>query len=164
MIGRWIKKKIYDAGYKTGLEEIERFTLSIRGQTGEEIGMLLAIANLIRIELMNDDRLSMQVLNFESSESEHANAQMFVSNMVRVFQKENQKSDAAGTMVWLHSLRAQSYPELRIKGREMWAELSRGFEHVYDALNDIEAMTQKALPELSNEEIYFIPVGLEPRV
>ena len=162
MIGQWIKKKIYNAGYKSGLEEIERFILSLRGQSDEEIGMLLAIANLIRINLINSGRLSVQILNFEVSESEHSQAQMYVSSLVREFQKSNQNTDAAGAMVWLHSLRAQGYPELRIRGRELWSELSRGFEHVREALYDIETMTQKALPELSDEEILFIPGGLEP--
>ena len=31
---------------------------------------------------------------------------------VREFQKSDQKTDAAGAIVWLHSLRAQGYPEL----------------------------------------------------
>ena len=162
MIGQWVKKKIYNAGYKSGLEEIERFILSLRGQSDEEIGMLLALANLIRVNLINGGRLSIQVLNFEVSETEHSQVQMYVSNLVREFQKANQKTDAAGAMVWLHSLRAQGYPELRIKGRELWSELSRGFEHVRDALYDIETMTQKTLPELSDEDIHFIPSGLEP--
>jgi hypothetical protein len=81
---------------------------------------------------------------------------------VREFQKSDQKTDAAGAMVWLHSLRAQGYPELRIKGRELWSELSRGSGHVRAALFNIENMTQKILPELSDEEIQFVPGGLEP--
>lgn len=162
MIGQWIKKKAYNAGYKSGLEEIERFILSLRGQSDEEIGMLLAIANLIRINLINGGRLSNEILNFEVSESEHSQAQMYVSSLVREFQKSDQKTDAAGAMVWLHSLRAQGYPELRIKGRELWSELSRGSGHVRAALFNIENMTQKILPELSDEEIQFVPGGLEP--
>jgi hypothetical protein len=162
MIGKWIKKKVYDAGYKSGLEEIERFILSLRGQSDEEVGMLLAIATVIRLNLFNGGRLSNEILNFEVSESEHSQAQMYISNLVREFQKANQKTDAAGAMVWLHSLRSQGYPELRIKGRELWSELSRGFEHVTDAIYDLENMSGKTFPELPESEINYIPGGLEP--
>ncbi|WP_461521777.1 hypothetical protein [Porticoccus sp.] len=99
MIGNRIKKKVYNAGYKSGLEEIERFIISVKGQSDSEIGMLLALATLIRINLMKGGRLSLAVLNFEVSESEHSKAQMFVSNLVREFQRSEQKTDAVGAMV-----------------------------------------------------------------
>jgi len=102
----------------------------LRGQSDEEIGLLLALGTLIRLNLESEGKLPKQVLDFEIDVGEHAQYQIFVSNLVRQFQKLNQPTDAAGTMIWLHSLRSQGYPELRIKGRELWSELVRGFPYV----------------------------------
>jgi hypothetical protein len=35
-------------------------------------------------------------------------------------------------MVWLHSIRSSETPEIRVRGREMWAELERGIPHADD--------------------------------
>ncbi len=143
IIGQWIKKKIYLAGYKSGLDDIERFILALRGNSDEEMGTLLAWANLVRLDLIDTGYLSVDILNFEVSESEHATAQMYLSKWVLQHQKSDSKVYAAGGMVWLHSLRARGYSELRIKGREMWSELYRGFTHVREALFTIEIITEK---------------------
>ncbi len=163
MIGNWIKRKINEAGYKSALNDIERFLLALRGQGDEEIGMLLAIATIIRLNLFQSGRLSESVLNFETSESEHVEAQVFVSSLVKEFQGSKQPSDAAGAMIWLHSLRSQGYPELRIKGRELWGELIRGFPYVKDALDEIANLTGKDFPEAAYNEYEYIPAGIEPR-
>ena len=41
-------------------------------------------------------------------------------------QKEGNTAAAAAMMVWHNSLRAGSTPEIRVNGREMWAQLERG--------------------------------------
>ena len=162
MISGWIKRKISEASYKLALKDIERFLLILKGQDNNDKAMLLAIATVIRINLRNSGQLPQAILNLEASESDHANAQIFVANLVKLYQKIDQKADAAGAMVWLHSLRCQGYPELRLKGREVWAELSKGFPLVPDSLTEMLALTGNDLPAEAYQEFEFIPVGLEP--
>jgi hypothetical protein len=82
--------------------------------------------------------------------------------MVREFQKIGQPSDAAGTMVWLHSMRALAFPEVRELGRDMWKELQRGFPYVSDALSAIEALTGNSLPTGADTACTFVPEALAP--
>jgi hypothetical protein len=82
--------------------------------------------------------------------------------MIREFQKIGQPSDAAGTMVWLHSMRALAFPELRELGRDMWNELQRGFPYVSDALSAIEALTGNPLPAGTGTACTFVPEALAP--
>jgi len=75
----------------------------------------------------------------------------------------NQPSDALGVMILLHSVRALNVPEIRGLGREMWKELERGFPYVEDTLEEIRGLTGNPLPPNIDDELKFIPHGLEPR-
>lgn len=44
---------------------------------------------------------------------------------IKALQRSGSGSSAVGLHVWLHTARALQYPELRIIGREIWAELSK---------------------------------------
>lgn len=46
---------------------------------------------------------------------------------------------ATGLMVWLHSIRASQTPEIRVRGREMWAELRRGIPYARAVATDFQA-------------------------
>ena len=87
-----------------------------------------------------------------------------ISRLVRKEQKRGHFVEAAWLMVWLFTARALVSPELRILGREMWADLSRGF----DCFDEVTAEFQQylgveELPEWLEEEAKRIPAGLEPR-
>jgi len=164
MILNWIKRRVQLAAVNGIRSDLERFVLSLRGQSPEELGMLVAIATVIRLNLRANGHLSDGVLGvgMPVSDADQAATQLRISRLVRQFQKMNQLSDAAGTMVWLHSLRAFNYPEVRLLGRQMWAELERGFPHVFDAFHFIENTTGQSLPPGALIASQFIPEGLEP--
>ena len=164
MIGNWIKRKVQLAAVKGAREDLERFVLSLRGMSSEEIGTLVAVATVIRVNLQSQGGLPEGALGvgLPVSGAEHADIQACLSNLVRLFQKERQPSDAAGAMVWLHSLRSFAYPEIRLLCRCMWEELARGFPHAERALTDIEALTGKSIPDEAIRSCNFVPPGLEP--
>jgi len=56
-----------------------------------------------------------------------------LSNAIGKLQRSGNPQLAAGLMVWVHTLRAMTRPELRTLGRAMWRELERGFPHVEEA-------------------------------
>jgi hypothetical protein len=64
-------------------------------------------------------------------------------------------------MVWLHTLRCLTTPELRDLGRQMWQELERGFPHTPEALARIEAVTHRASPPGTLPACHFIPQDLD---
>ena len=163
MIKNWMKKKVRDAGYKSALDDIERYLLALKGLDDREVAQLLAVATFMRLKFIELGKLSDEILNFEVPEAVHAQAQYMIGTATRDFQSRNDKACAGGTMVWLHSLRAQGYPELRLKGREMWAELQRGFEYAQEELIEMQKCSPEDFPACALSEYTFIPAGLEPR-
>ena len=82
--------------------------------------------------------------------------------LISEFHKKGQLSDATGCMVWLHSVRALQNPELRGLGRQMWAELLRGFGEVDDIADEMHTLLPD-LPRNLEVEACFVPKGLEPK-
>ena len=164
MLGRWLKRRIQLAGVRGGTEDLERFITSLRGQSDEELGMLVGLATLLRINFRAGGFLPDEAIGIGMplAEGEQAQVQYKLSQLARAFQKEGQLTDAAGAMVWLHTLRAFGYPELRLLGRSMWKELRRGFAYAEEGLDQIEELTGKSIPREAKATYDFIPPGLEP--
>jgi hypothetical protein len=162
MIGNWLKRKIQLASVRGAREDLERFNASLRGATDAEIGMVVGIATIIRLRLTISGRVPKDAFTLPTPGDGSAELQLYLSGMVREFQKIGQPSDAAGTMVWLHSMRALAFPEVRELGRHMWKELQRGFPYVADALSSIEALTGKQLPAGVYMPCKFVPEDLVP--
>lgn len=162
MIGNWLKRKIQLSSVKAAQEDLERFMLSLRGASNGELGMLIAIATIIRLRLTQSGSLPRYALALPTLSDGTEMIQLHLANIVREFQKMGQPSDAAGAMIWLHSMRALAFPEVRYLGRQMWKELQRGFPYAPGALNDIEALTGKELPAEAWDACTFIPEDLFP--
>jgi hypothetical protein len=164
MFGNWIKKRVQLASVRSVTHDLERFVLSLRGHSDEENGMVIAIATIIRMNMRAEGRLPDAALGvgMPLPDTEQAMAQLGVSRLVQQFQKLKQPIDAAGAMVWLHTLRAFCYPEVRLLGRQMWGKLQRGFPHALDAFAFIERATGTSPPLGSLLASQFVPPGLEP--
>lgn len=162
MIGNWLKRKIQLSSVKAAQEDLERFISSLRGASNEELGMLIATATIIRLRLTQSGSLPLYAFTLPTPGDGTARVPLHLSNIVREFQKMGQPSDAAGAMIWLHSMRALAFPEVRHLGRQMWKELQRGFQNAPDALDDIEAITGKELPAEAWDACTFLPEDLSP--
>lgn len=57
MIGNWLKRKIQIASVRGAREDLERFNASLRSATDGQIGMVVAIATVIRLRLTVSGRL-----------------------------------------------------------------------------------------------------------
>src|SRR5690606_22516782 len=118
VLGRWFKRRIQLAAVRGGTEDLERFVTSLRGQSDDELGALVGLATLLRIQLRNMHIVPEESLDIGTplSAEEQSEIQLKIGNLVRDFQKSGNPIDAAGAMVWLHTLRAFRFPELRVLG------------------------------------------------
>lgn len=97
------------------------------------------------------------VLNPLEAEQKNILITMQINRIIRDAQKGD-PSGAVGWMVWLHTIRAATTPENRLKGRAMWRELARGFPHVPDT---VEGLHEIAGVTFHIEGYDKIPLGLE---
>lgn len=109
-------------------KELDDFVLGLAGSDGSELGLLVAMATTIRNQFLVEgiNLMSPAVLMATDSMAAYK-----LSSLCTKLQRSNQQHQAAGVMVWLHTLRAASEPTLRLKGREMWGHL----EHIRVGVN-----------------------------
>jgi hypothetical protein len=119
---------------------------------------LLVLAAVVRSGLEESGLLEDEELLGVTPDPRQASVQLAISKLVRRYQNAGRLQEAAGAMVWLHSLRALSAPELRHLGRLMWQQLQRGQSHT------IEAAQTMGLPPLSTAIRWFMytPDDLNP--
>ena len=163
-MGNWLKRKIQIASVKAATEDLERFLKSLRGASDEEIGMLVVVATMIRVNLRKKGRLHDEYLRIPTPGDGSGYAPLFLSRLIKTFQKNGQPTDASGAMVWLHTVRSLAFPELRVLGREMWGELHRGFPYVERSFSEIEAMTNSPVSDMVRIEAKFLPSDLAPLI
>jgi hypothetical protein len=163
LFGNWLRRRIELAGVQSGTQDLERFVASLHGMSDTELATLVVIATAVRVSLRMNGQAPDEAYGLTNfPPKEQAIVQLFVSGLVKKFQTSGRQAYAAGAMVWLHTLRAGSTPELRLLGRRMWGELTRGFPHVSEAIEDMGTVTGDALPPEVASESNFIPPGLEP--
>lgn len=163
----FFKRKIQMAAVKAATEDLSRFKAGLVGMTKEELGQLVALAHLMGSKLaregvlpqLDDDFLAnCDLMGQESIDKE---PMLAMGNIIRIYQKENMNQSALGIMVWLHSLRAVVYPEIRQLGREMWVELARGFPYASEQLANL-LEHEKNYDESLGENLDYVPPELLP--
>jgi hypothetical protein len=165
MLRNWFnsKRNIQFASVRDGTADLERFLVALKGMSDQELGTVVAMAAILRMELRHQGLFPDDALDIASQlpESEQKAVRSAMSGLALDFQKKNHPS-AGAAMVWLHTLRALQFPELRLLGRQMWGQLQRGFPHVFDAFRFFEGTVGQPLPLGTLQASQFIPVGLEP--
>lgn len=163
MLIRWLKRRLQLAAIRGGRADLDRFLASLRGMADDEIASLVAMAAISRIVMRRHNHLPDWSLAIVPAhrQPEQARIQWKVSGAIRDMQSQGMTPEAAAAMVWLHSLRALTTPELRFLGREMWLELQRGFPGATIALAHLMAIG-KAIPDEAWLHCRFIPPDLAP--
>jgi hypothetical protein len=165
MLKNWFRSKrsIQLADVRDGTADLERFLIALKGMSDQELGTVVAVAAILRMELRHQGLFPDDALDIASTlpESEQKAVRSGMSGLALDFQRKNHPSTGAA-MLWMHTLRALQFPELRLLGRQMWGELKRGFPHVFEALHFMEGTVGQPLPFGCLQASQFIPVGLEP--
>ncbi len=171
MIAKWLRRKLGIKAAKAAREDIERFILGLKGGSDEELGFVVAQATVFRLMFRDKNLFPDSALGVGPPlpNDERLQVQTFLGEMVSQFQSESggeaatgATSFALGTMVWLHSMRAVTYPEIRVLGREMWQQLERGFPYASEAFEGFESPSGAPPPKDIEKNFRFVPPGLEP--
>lgn len=144
-------------------DEIQQFLLALKGMSDEELGTVAAMAALVRVSLRQEGVLPDEALGIGAplSETSEATVRGTIAQTALAMQKQKHAM-ASGALVWVHTLRAYHFPEVRLLGRQMWGELQRGLPHALSALRFMEEVTHEPPPPGTPLATQFIPVGLEP--
>lgn len=162
---KWLGRKVEIAGIQAASTDLDRFIAGLRGASDAEVGFMVAMATLLRLRMQEAGELPRFALDLSlpRDQKQADLLQWKLNRTVNGFQKLGQPTDAAASMVWLHSVRALNMPELRSQGRTMWSQLTRGFPTSVESAQEICQLMGLGLPERISSEVTFIPVGLEPR-
>ena len=164
MLGKWLKSHMSDRAFAAGQKELVHFISGLRSMEDHQIGALIAVATVLRINFESHDVIPKGV--FTDGELPSAETlgkyQQHINKLIRQFKRMRQPDDVSGAMLWSYSLRALNVPGLRPLGQEIWQELSRGLPHVEEALKDGEEQRGEAFSARVWAEWSMIPAGLEP--
>lgn len=155
--------KMQDRALHTSAREVEKFVTALKGMGDKDLGAIVAIATVLRINFEEHDVLARGVFcdgALPSSET-LGKYQLEINRLSKQFRKMGLMSDAAAAMVWSYTLRCLNMPELRPIGLAMWQELRRGFPYVKDALKAGEKEKNEEFPKRVWAEWKKIPTGFE---
>jgi hypothetical protein len=137
----WLGRKAQLQTFAAAEQDISRFISGLRAANDYEVGAIVAMATHWRNVFVRD---GIELLDPAAAERRAPIIPAKIDELIRQLQPR-QPQYAIGLTVWLHSIRAASTPELRSQGRQMWAELRRGFTHADDAAAEFYKLTGKAL-------------------
>ena len=155
---------LHDRALNKSVEEVERFLDGLKATSDRDVGLLLAVATVIRVNMETHGVLPQGLFEEDEMPSTEALAtlQMRINRVSGQFVRMGSGLDATGALVWSYSLRCLNVPELRPLGRAIWTELTRGHPHVESALKAGEEQTGRPYARRVWREWDRIPVGLEP--
>ena len=150
---RWLFSKLQQ-------RELNNYLQKLRGMDGDEIGGVVALAAHMRNRFLEDKGIDF--LDPFSATIADPFCVATLSRTAKYFQKKGivGQINAAAVILWVHTLRATMNPDLRMKVREMWGELSRGFPYLEYGARLLEKMTGDTL-DLRDAGTY--PDGFTPR-
>lgn len=153
----YIKGIIRNYCVKSIKEEMINFITSLEGASDKEAGAMLGFAAHIRNKFSTNSNFDFLDPIIAVSLDRSWSATLL--NFIKKCQQEGSLLDAAGAKVWLYTLEAASFPELRIYGRKMWKELSRGLPYAIKECHEIEILSGI---KINLDGYDKIPIGLEP--
>ena len=157
----WFLDKVGTRALATSTKEMKAFVDGLKAMSDEDIGTVVAVATVIRINFETHNVIPDDV--FEDVPLPPAETlggyQLAINRLVRKFRKMGLTTDVLSAMIWSYTLRCLNVPELRELGLQMWAELRRGFPHVEKALKKGEEEKGEPLPERVWAEWKSVPAG-----
>lgn len=163
----WIKDKVARKGAQVAANEMTRYINYLRGGDDDDVSMILLFATLARENLLPQN-YEEQCLSSRlgGGPPDPDTALQFQGELLRTYkqlQRANDLEMASALAVWVHTNRAFCYPEVRYLGRELWAQLSRGFPHLESCANDMRTFGGVPIPDRVLRVARNIPLALKPQ-
>ncbi|MDG9785306.1 hypothetical protein [Metapseudomonas otitidis] len=136
--------------------ELRKFVDQLASMDGSEIGLIVAVATHHRHAWEDEGVQLLDPINYVPKDP---TVTVRIVRAIQGYQKSKEMIDAAGLMVWLHTMRVGARIELRQLAREMWRHLERGFPHTNAAAIEILNITGR-MPRVGGYETF--PSGLTP--
>ena len=157
----WFLGKVRPRALESSTKEVKAFVDGLKAMNDEDIGTVIAVATLIRINFETHGVIPDDV--FEDGPLPTVETlggyQLAINKVARKFRKMDLGTDAMGAMIWSYTLRCLNVPELRSLGLEIWTELKRGFPNVEEALKKGEEEKGEPFPERVWAEWKSVPAG-----
>ena len=153
-----------DRAINENVREVRAFVGQLQGMETEDLALIVGATTLMRVKL-EDHGMLPKGLFFDTvmpSAEELGRYQMELNKLTRDFKRTGQHIDAVAAAVLSLSLRALNVPELRHLGREMWAEMARGFEHAEEKMKLAEEQSDEPFPPRVWKQWNRVPYGLQP--
>ncbi len=161
MLKDWFLDKVGTRALESSTKEVKAFVDGLKVMSDEDIGTVVAVATVIRINFESHGVIPEDV--FEDGPLPTAETlggyQLAINRLIRKFRKMGLTTDVMGAMVWSYTLRCLNVPQLRELGLQMWVELRRGFPHVEKALKKGEQEKGEPFPERVWAEWKSVPAG-----
>jgi len=144
MFKRWLDKKFS----KAQSDEAQHFLQMLKGANTDVIAETSARAILAAAVFEERTGNSLFQVAFWADEKTSTVVQLAAE--IKKFQREGKPQHAVGFMVWLHTVRAATFPELKAVARQIWDELDRAPSD-HEAFERVDAISKKTgLSVLSN--------------
>lgn len=161
----WLQRRVEQRTLRVGRDGLEQFVSTLAGQSEQQIAVFVVMAAAVRLRLREAGHLPDDVLHISPErEYEQATVLQRIARLARRHQRRSEYLEAAGAMVWVHTLRALTVPDLQELGYQMWRQLERALPHAADALARIESATHQTLPQGTLQGCEFIPEDFWPPV
>lgn len=137
--------------------EISEYIQIIKGLGDEELGMAVLSALTLRKEILKSSNIDL--MDPIIALRQKPDLTITFSKKHEEFTAQKKPHLTVPYTIWIHTLRSVSNPVIRTLGREMWKELSRGFNHVEGKKeNYIWIYGNAPISELAGQ----FPIGLDP--
>ena len=149
---RWLKALLSKKVLTDKSSELSQFVQVLSTMSDEELAELVAYATHTRHLL---ERLGVNLLVPHDLYITHPEFLPGLIRRINAFQAQNNLTAAMAMMVWAHTVRATTPPDLKELGCAMWRELARGFPRVTLAAAAIAARTGTNLNVLGSSKVPF---------
>ena len=156
-IGQMTKSKINQQINNKMKSEISEYLLIIKGLGDEELGIAVLSALILREEILKSSGIDL--MDPLIALQQNPDLTITFSKKHEEFTAQKLPHLTVPYTIWIHTLRSVSNPVIRTLGRQMWKELSRGFNHVEDSKENYWLIYGI---EPSSELVGQYPIGLDP--
>lgn len=159
LAGQSIEGKVVEKSIAVARMNLNEYLRILKSSNDEEVGLALSLATSYAYHFKIERGIDLY--HPASALSRDPGLPLEFSNLANRSKAVGEMHVSATLLVWVHTLRAFTMPQLRPQIIQMWSELRRGVNHVESYRLLVEQTTNKSA-NFTNVEL--IPIGLSKEV